>query len=240
MTKILSLVKTRDGTSIEAFREYWRNVYLPSILELKDVKGGIAKVAHNHAVPLVIREDAEFPPPAWAGVGEMWFDRREDAESFLNHPALAGAIRSHAGLLTEIVHLHCTELPIWDLGLEKPSVKMIAFFHPSTTMTRAESQDYWTNKHVAVGQALNDPTRFAPRYVQNHVLPEFHTASPEHDFAGAPELWFYSEEAAQRLFRESDNMDELNADEAKFSDRKSTVALVTDESVVYTRPGGRT
>jgi hypothetical protein len=104
-------------------------------------------------------------------------------------------------------------------------------------MTREQSQHYWTHEHVRIGSELNDPTRFAPRYVQNHMLPDFHTAKPEYDFAGAPELWFYSEDAAKRIFLEpsASNMEKLAADEAKFSNRKTTISFITDERMVYER-----
>jgi hypothetical protein len=236
MIKIMSLVKTHEGTSLEAFRDYWRGAYLRSILALDGIKAKVVKVTHNHAIPLVLRDD--HPATTWAGVGEMWFERQADAEAFLNHPGLAAALASHSNVLTEVVHLPVTELPTWDLGTENPPVKMIAFFHPSAAMNRAQSQDYWTNKHVAVGMELNRPQRFAPRYVQNHVLPDFHAAKPEYDFAGAPELWFYSKEAALQLFGETDKLEELQADEAKFSDRPATVALITDELPVYSRAAG--
>jgi hypothetical protein len=236
MTKILSLIKTRPGVSPEALREYWRGSFLHSILELDHVKKSLVKATHNHTFPLVIRDD--FPVSPWAGFSEMWFDRREDGESFLNHPGLPSLLASHSGVVAEVVHLHCTELPTWDLGIENPPIKMMAFFHPSRTMTRAQSQDYWANKHVPVGLALNNPKRFCPRYVQNHTLPDYHNAKPEYDFAGGPELWFYSKEDALKLFSETDKLGELQADEAKFSDRAATVALMTDDQPVYSRTAG--
>src|SRR3546814_4468396 len=91
-------------------------------------------------------------------------------------------------MMPEISHLLCSELPTWDHGLERASVKMIAFFLPSATMTREQSQHYWTHEHVRVGTTLNDPTPYAPRYVQNHTLPDFHAEKHEYDFAGAPEI----------------------------------------------------
>jgi hypothetical protein len=236
MTKLLSLVRTRPGTSPEAFREYWRGPFLHSTLDLEGVKKSVVKITHNHTFPLVIRDD--YPVSSWAGVGEMWFDTREDGDGFLNHPELPAVLASHSGVVAEVVHLHCTELPTWDLGVESPPVKLMAFFHPSPTMTRAQSQDYWTNQHVAVGAALNNPKRFCPRYVQNHTLPDYHNATPEYDFAGGPELWFYSKDAALQLFSETDRLAELQADEAKFSDRASTVALMTDDQPVYSRTAG--
>src|SRR3546814_16850785 len=81
-------------------------------------------------------------------------------------------------MMPEISHLLCSELPTWDHGLERASVKMIAFFLPSATMTREQSQHYWTHEHVRVGTTLNDPTPYAPRYVQNHTLTDFHHEKP--------------------------------------------------------------
>jgi hypothetical protein len=236
MTKILSLVKTRPGTSPEAFRAYWRGPFLNSILELEGLKKGLVKITHNHTLPLVIRDDFTVSP--WAGFSEMWFDSRQDGDAFLNNRGLPALLASHSGVIAEIVHLHCTELPTWELGVENPPLKLMAFFHPSRAMTRAQSQDYWTNKHVAVGSALSNPKRFCPRYVQNHTLPDYHNAKPEYDFAGGPELWFFSKDDALKLFAESDKLEELRVDEAKFSDRASTVALITDDTPVYSRAAG--
>jgi hypothetical protein len=236
MTKILSLVKTRPGLDAQAFRDYWRGPFLHSLLDLAGVKNNVAKISHNHTFPLVIRDD--FPVSPWAGFSEIWFDSREGGDAFLKHPGLATLLASHGDVVTEMVHLHCTELLTWDLGLESPPLKMMAFFHPSRTMTRAQSQDYWTNKHVAVGMALNRPQRFCPRYVQNHMLLDYHNVRPEYDFAGGPELWFYSKDAALQLFSETDKLDELQADEAKFSDRAATIALMTDDQPVYSRTAG--
>jgi hypothetical protein len=219
----------------DAFREYWAGDYLRSILAVGEVSSTIRRIVHNQAVPVGIREDSEFSTGDWSGIAEMWFDTQADAEAFLSNRAIARAVASHAKSLPKVVHLHCTELPQWGSALERPTLKMFAFFHPSATMTREESQHYWTHDHVRVASALNDPRRYVARYLQNHIVSGYHTADPAYDFAGAPELWFYSEAAAQKLFREMDpeRTDALVADEAKFSDRKRTYALITDEQTVY-------
>jgi len=236
MFKLISLVKTRPGTRPDIFRDYWRESYLRSLLALPELRSTMIKVTHNHTFPLVIRDD--FPMSPWAGFSEIWFDRQSDMTAFLNHPAVLALPASHADVLAEVVHYPCTERLTWDLGVESPPIKMMAFFHPARTKTRAESQYYWTYRHVAIATGLNHPTRFAPRYVQNHVLLDHHTAKPEYDFAGAPELWFYSREAALELFGETDRLLELQADEAQFSDRAATVALMTDDQPVYTQAAG--
>jgi hypothetical protein len=237
MTKVMSLVKASGFSNSSEFRDYWADDYLASILNTARMDQKITRVVHNHVVPVGIRDDAEFHTGDWAGVGETWFETAQGANEFLGSRAVAKAIAAHAPFLPEVVHLHCKELPQWDLGLETPSLKLIAFFHSSPIMTREQSQQYWTHEHVRIASALNDPTRYAPRYVQNHTLLDYHTVNPEHDFVGAPELWFHSEAAAQKLFREMDGsrMDELVADEAKFSDRKRTVSLITDEHLVYSK-----
>lgn len=237
MLKILSLVKKNPTMNESVFRQYWLENYLPSILAIPDVKNNVTRIAHNHAISLTIREDFAQPDSVWGGVSEMWFDSPEAAKQFLNSQAVCHAVESHKQQLPEIIHLHCNELEVWNNGMEKPTIKLMAFFHHSNNMSRTQSQDYWTNKHVEVGSRLNNPQQYAPRYVQNHVLEHFHTQNPDYDFTGCPELWFYSKEAALKLFFETDekNMKELAEDEAKFSDMRKTLSLVTDEVTVYQR-----
>src|SRR3546814_15384221 len=91
---------------------------------------------------------------------------------------LHAAEASHAQMMPEISHLLCSELPTWDHGLERASVQMIAFFVPSSTMTREQSQHYWTHEHARVGTPLNEQTPYAPRYVQHHTLPHYHAEPP--------------------------------------------------------------
>lgn len=234
MLKLMTLVKASPTFDHAGFRDYWAGRYLPSILAAPEARG-IVRIVHNHAVPLHIRDDDQISEGGWAGVSETWFQNRTDADAFLASSHVHAAEASHAQMMPEISHLLCSELPTWDHGLERASVKMIAFFLPSATMTREQSQHYWTHEHVRVGTTLNDPTPYAPRYVQNHTLPDFHAEKPEYDFAGAPELWFKSEEAARRMFFEAKNLDLLAEDEAKFSDRSTTVMLVTDEQEVYVK-----
>lgn len=234
MLKLMTLVKASPKLDRAAFRAYWADKYLPSILETPEGRS-IVRVVHNHAMPLHIRDDDDFVMEGWSGVGETWFESRADADAYLASPDVRAAVESHADALPEVVDLLVREQPTWDNGLEKSTVKMMAFFHPSARMTREQSQHYWTHSHVPVGRKLNDPTPYAPRYVQNHVLPDFHTANPDYDFAGSPVLWFKSEDSAQRMFFEAKNLDLLAEDEAKFSDRKKTVQLVTDEQEVYAR-----
>ncbi len=234
MIKLMTLMKASPSLDSQSFSTFWVDEFLPSILATPE-GAKIVRVVHNHVVPLQIRENAGFSVGEWAGVGETWFESRADADAFLASPSVKAAVASHGDKLVETVDLLCTELPIWDDGLEKPSVKMIAFFHPSAEMNRTQSQRYWTDVHVGVGSRLNDPKPYAPRYRQNHVLADFHTAKPEYDFVGAPELWFKSEDTARRMFVEAKNMDLLAEDEAKFSDRGRTLAFVTDEQEVFVR-----
>jgi hypothetical protein len=234
MAKVLSLISA-PGLQPDAFREYWAGDYLQSLLAIGEVSSRIRRIVHNHVVPVGIREDSEFSAGDWSGIAETWFDTQADAQAFLSSPAIAGAVASHSKWLPKVVHLHCTELPQWGSVVEKPTLKLFAFFHPSAAMTREQSQHYWTHHHVKVASALNDPKRYVARYLQNHVVSGYHTADPAYDFAGAPELWFYSEAAAQKLFHEMDpeRTAALIADEARFSDRKRTYAVITDEQPVY-------
>ncbi|KJS06018.1 MAG: hypothetical protein VR73_11050 [Gammaproteobacteria bacterium BRH_c0] len=235
MGKILTLFKKQAAVDDRTLRDYLAKDYTAAVLAIPAAGAAITRIVHNHAVALKIREDAEFPMPDWAAVAETWFDSSEAVQAFLSHTSQQQWHNRHSGMFNTVVHLPCRELEIWNNGVERPSIKMMAFFHPSAAMTREQSQDYWTNRHVDVGARLSDPQRFAPRYVQNHVLADYHTADSRHDFAGCPELWFYSPESAVALFTEpgDENLAKLNEDEAIFSDRSSTVMMVTDEVPVY-------
>jgi hypothetical protein len=235
MFKLMTLVKTSPNLDAKAFRSYWAEDYLPSILAAPEA-AKIQRVVHNYVIPLNIRDGSGFSVGEWAGVGETWFASRGDADKFLASADVRNAAKNHSGAIVQTIDLLCTELPIWDTGEDVSPVKMIVFFQASANMTRAQSQDYWTNKHVDVGRGLNDPTPYAPRYHQNHTVLDFHTADPAFDFVGAPELWFRSKDAAARMFVEAKNMDLLAEDEAKFSDRSKNLGFVVEERPLYEAP----
>ena len=235
MAKVLSLVKTRPGVDPAAFRDYWANHYTAAVLAIPGLGRGIRRIVHNHAIGLRIRDDAELPMPDWAGIAETWLDSDDAARTFMAETASAAWCARHRAVFEDIVHYPCREVEIWNDGLDRPSVKMLAFFNPSAAMTREQSQRYWNVEHVAVGGRLMNPRQYAPRYVQNHVWPDHHSADPRLDFAGCPELWFHSPESAVALFTEPgpENSARLAEDEAVFSDRASTLMMVTDEVVVH-------
>lgn len=236
MAKLMTLVKSSSQLDAQSFRSHWRE-YLEDVLAQPELRAAIQRVVHNHSVPLEIREDAEFAMGEWAGISEIWFDDRADAEVYLASEKLRAINAAHQSWLPAMASMLCHEIPMWDNGLERPTVKMIAFFHPSSTMTRAESQRYWHVDHVRVGGELMAPQRYAPRYLQNHAFLDYHAPDPKLDFAGAPELWFKSAAAAKELFGQSDKLERLAEDEAKFSTMDATVALVTDEEEMFVRGG---
>ena len=235
MAKILTLFKTRPGIPEPAFRDYWANDYTAAVLALTTLRSSIRRIVHNHGMPLRIREDAELPVPDWAGIAETWLDSDDAARAFMAETGSAAWGARHREVFEDIVHYPCREVEIWNSGVERPSVKMLAFFNPSAAMTREQSQRYWNVEHVAVGGRLMNPRQYAPRYVQNHVWLDHHSADPRLDFAGCPELWFNSPAAAVALFTETgdENREKLAEDEAVFSDRASTLMMVTDEVVVH-------
>lgn len=235
MAKLMTLFRTAPAVDPAAFRDYWANAYLNDILVSSTLAPAIRRVVHNHGTNLQIRDEPQFAPADWAGISEIWFDSRSDAEAFQAHPELREINDAHADTLVESTSMLCHEVPIWDDGLERPSLKLIAFFHGAGSMTRQESQRYWNEEHVRIGGALINPGQYAARYVQNHAYLDYHAGTPEYDFTGAPELWFKSADAAQRMFGESTNIAELAEDEAKFSIPSKTVSFVTDEHEMFVR-----
>lgn len=235
MAKLMTLVKASPALDARGFRAYWADSYLRDLLASPALAKLFQRVVHCHSVPLRIRDDDPDAASEWAGVSEIWFGDRSAAESFLASDELRSINAAHAARLPMMTSMLCHEIPMWDNGLERPTVKLVGFFKPSRTMTREESQRYWNVDHVRVGGELMDPQRFAPRYVQNHAYLDYHADDPRYDFAGAPELWFSSEQAAMRLFHESGNLAALAEDEAKFSDPAATVPLILDEHEMFVR-----
>lgn len=233
--KIITLFKLQPGIDDGQFRRYWREDYLPSVLSLPEAEDAIDRIDFNHSVPLTIREDMQMPVPEWAGVSEIWLDSETAGLALLSALDAPAFQSKHGAVFCQTVSMPCREMELWNDGLETPTVKLMAFFLPAATMTRTESQHYWTHDHVRAGAELTDPRKYAPRYVQNHVLADHHNDNPRLDFAGCPELWFYSRESAVALFTEpgEENMAKLAEDEAVFSDSAKSVALVTDQETVY-------
>jgi uncharacterized protein (TIGR02118 family) len=113
------------------------------------------------------------------------------------------------------------------------------------TLSLAEFQDYWLNKHGPLVRSLQ-PALGMVRYVQLHRLPgdladgmRRVRGAPE-PYDGVAELWWESEEtyrAARRIPEAREAGRELLADEAKFIDLPRSPLWLSREEVIYAGSG---
>ena len=229
MSKIITLVKS-SGMTRDEFREYWRDVWLPSLLAVPETGDNLVRIVFNHVLPSNIRPDEEVPSDQWAGFAEMWYYDRPSAERFLASPGVQSAIAAHAEAIPEVVHLHVFEIAGWDRGTGKVALKALNLFIPRDGMSRTEAQRYWSDEHLRETTRLGMSQKLS-KYVQNHSFPDHRTADPRYDFAGGPEMWFESMEEAESIFADEALLAELKEDEVKFVDHSLT--LVVEEEDVY-------
>src|SRR3546814_16535566 len=87
MAKLMTLVKSPPGMEHAAFRAFWRDEFLPAVLELETAGNHIYKAVHNQVLPTSIREEEHIAANSWAGISSYYFDSRAAAEAFLAAPA---------------------------------------------------------------------------------------------------------------------------------------------------------
>ncbi len=69
MVKYVVLLRRREGVSAEQFREHWLTIHRSLVEQLPGLRGYTLS-------PTIPRSDY---PPAFDGVGELWFDSAEAA-----------------------------------------------------------------------------------------------------------------------------------------------------------------
>lgn len=113
------------------------------------------------------------------------------------------------------------------------------------TLSLAEFQDYWLNKHGPLVRSLQPALRMT-RYVQAHRLPgdladgmRRVRGAPE-PYDGVAELWWDSEETYRAARRDPEAREAGRAlleDEAKFIDLPHSPLWLNREQVIYAGPG---
>lgn len=83
MIKRISLVRRKEGMSLEEFTEHWLGEHADLIRRMPGLRG--------YRVDVIRSWQAE--PEPWDGIGELWFDSREDLDA--GFAALAGELAAN-------------------------------------------------------------------------------------------------------------------------------------------------
>ena len=126
-------------------------------------------------------------------------------------------------------------------------VKLTFCLHRLSSLSLAEFQDYWLNKHGPLVRRLQPALRMA-RYVQVHRLDgdlvtgmQRVRGAPE-SFDGIAELWWTDEETFRTAGRDPQAREAgrlLLEDEAKFIDLANSPLWLNREEVVYGETSGK-
>jgi hypothetical protein len=233
MAKLMTLVKSAQGVSPEAFAETWRNEFLPEFIALDAPRRHLLKAVHHHLLPSNIREDEGLPVSQWAGVATYYFDSQADAEALLADPAFKALLNKHRAVIAETTHLIVDELWMYNRDPSHLPIKMFAFFKRKPHLTRAYAQEYYRTTHAAVGESINKNRTV--RYIQNHVVPGYANPDKAYDYDAGPEIWFKSMDVAMDLFGDREGMEILGRDEETFVLRNELLHFLTDEQIVFER-----
>ena len=114
MAKLVSLVKSAPHVSNAEFAAYWKNDFLPELLQLEIPRRSLQKVVHNHALGSDLRTDEGLPGNSWAGAGCYYFGSQADIESLLASPEFKKLYEKHRAVIAEATHLNVDEIWVYN------------------------------------------------------------------------------------------------------------------------------
>lgn len=225
MYKVVTVYKRKPGMEVEAFQQRWFDTHGPIVARLPDIRRHV----QSHCLVQGYRK-GEL---ACDGIGEMWFDSREDWERAKRDPAFEAVIRDESEFVdpSRKVIMPVEVLVIKDGAIPSNAVKNIEFVNRRPGMQLHAFRAYWRNVHGPLASRIV-PLR---RYEQNHLqLHEYEGAQPAPAYDGLAITWFEST-AAMKEGATSSIYAETRADEANFLPDGHLPFVVTREREVAIR-----
>jgi uncharacterized protein (TIGR02118 family) len=101
MTKVIVLLRKKDGLSPDDFRRHWLEVHGPIAQRLP----GLKHYVQNHAAG---------DDPAYDGIAELWFDSPADMQAAFTSEAAADAARDAPNFLADqqVILVEEVQMPI--------------------------------------------------------------------------------------------------------------------------------
>jgi uncharacterized protein (TIGR02118 family) len=101
MTKVIVLLRKKDGMSSDDFRRHWQEVHGPIALRMPGLKHYI----QNHAA-------GDQPP--YDGIAELWFDSPADMQAAFTSEAAGDAARDASNFLADqqVVLVEEVQMPL--------------------------------------------------------------------------------------------------------------------------------
>jgi len=185
MVKCFALLTKRPDISDEQFHRHWREVHAPLALRISSLR----RYVQSHRIP---HDLSGFSPPPYGGAAEVWYDNLAAALQMRTNPEyLEGAFRDEPNFIEQpkLAWLATQENVVVagsPMTKQTPAVKGLFLVKRKSSMSVAEFQDYWRNRHAP----LVPRTPHLLRYVQCHVLPETYDSDAPPAYDGVAELWW--------------------------------------------------
>lgn len=237
MTKLMTLIKSPTDIPVDDFRDFWGTIFFPAMHAIPAVRSHLVKAVHHHALPMEIRHEEGIENARWAGVGTYYFDSRAGAEKVLADSHYQQLLGSNPQIITETINLLVDEVWIHNRDRSHLPVKAFAFFKRRPELSRLDALQYYQDVHAPFGDSETINRGRTVRYIQNHVLLDYHHPDPRYAFDGGPEIWFRSLDTALDLFSDQEAMATLAEDEARFVIREDLIHFLSDEVSVFSADG---
>ncbi|KJS08249.1 MAG: hypothetical protein VR73_06340 [Gammaproteobacteria bacterium BRH_c0] len=233
MIKLMTLIKSPASATADTVRDFWQRDFFPAFHAIPTVNAHLVKAVHHHALPLEIRHEDGIQNARWAGVGTYYFDSRVAAEKVLADSQYQQLLGSNPQVISDTLNLLVDEVWIHNRDKSHLPIKAFAFFKRLPHLSRLEALQYYQDVHAPYGDSEAINRGRTVRYIQNHVLLDYHHPDPQLDFDGGPEIWFKSMDIALDLFGDQKAMETLAEDEARFVIRGDLIHFLTDEVVIF-------
>ena len=222
MYKVITLMKRRQGLSVEDFQHQW----LTRHAGLAAQTPGLRRYVQSHTLAQGYARGERF----YDGISEMWFD---DAAAWLAasaEPAHAAALAADEATLIDAgrkVVMPVEALVVKDGPIPLDGVKNVEFVNRRPGMALEPFRAYWREVHgpLAAGIAL------MRRYEQNHLRLDQYAAAKPPRFDGLAITWFDST-GDMKAGTQTEVYAHTRADEANFLPDGHLPFIVTREHVI--------
>lgn len=220
MTKVMRLVKRRDGVETASFRDQWAAAYR-ALAAAPGVRRCVLNLTRMGAY--------RAGEPAYDGIAELWFDDAAALETFTLSTEASTCWATEEGLADparSIGWLVADDVVVFDGVVPDGGLKSIVIVHPSPVLDRAAFHRYWTDVHGPIGAKIPHLCR----YVQSHARAA--VAGPDGRPVEGCALTWFADTAAMRESSQSPEWAALQEDEPNFIDRDCAYVLVDEHVVV--------
>jgi len=223
MIKGYALIPKKLDISLEQFHRHWREVHAPLALRIKALK----RYVQSHRIPQGI---PGFTTSPYEGLAEIWFEDVQTGQGLGDNPDyINGAYADEPNFISDegpsfLMTRENVVVPGPELAKDTPGVKALFLVKRKPSLSVAEFQDYWRNKHAPIVPK----TPGLLRYVQCHVAPETYGAeTPKYD--GVAELSWADMASFEKGWHSDEMQVEQFNDVPNFLDVQNSVGLLVEE-----------